>query len=154
MVNPPDACVINGDNETFEATVQGLENTAVTWALEPLQPGGAVTGNITQSGVFTAPSTGRGAVMVVATSQENPEIVGKTEVEVGSCSCYCHDHSVRRRSLGQCLRGELRLRTGKPKRLISSRNSITSARSLFGAPGVGECLDDEEFDENDLGYQD
>lgn len=88
VVNPPDACVINGDNETFEATVQGLANTAVTWTLEPVQPGGAVIGNITQGGVFTAPSAGSGSVMVVATSQENPEIVGKTEVEVGACSCY------------------------------------------------------------------
>lgn len=86
-VNPPDVCVANGENEPFEATVMGLENTAVTWSLEPVQIGGAVIGDISQGGVFTAPPSGSGSALVVATSQENPEVVGKTEVEVGSCSC-------------------------------------------------------------------
>jgi len=87
IVAPGGACVANGESEPFTATVEGLDNTAVTWSLEPVNIGGAAVGSITQTGLYSAPATGSGTAMVVATSQEDPAVVGKVEVEAGSCTC-------------------------------------------------------------------
>ena len=87
VVNPGYVCVANGDTETFTATVQGLDNPAVTWSVEALTEGGPVVGSISQGGVFTAPASGAASVFVVATSQQNPEISGRTEIDVGACTC-------------------------------------------------------------------
>ncbi len=87
IVGPGGACVANGESEPFTATVQGLDNTAVTWSLEPVNVGGTAVGSVNQTGLYSAPSTGSGTALVVATSQEDPSVVGKVEVEVGACSC-------------------------------------------------------------------
>ncbi len=89
IVSPDGICVANGKTESFTADVQGLDNTAVTWSLAPVTTGGVVVGTINQTtGVFKAPTSGGSAeVLVVATSQEDPEISGQAHVETGTCSC-------------------------------------------------------------------
>ncbi len=87
IVTPAGECVINGKTRTFSAEVQGVDNQAVTWSLEPEFPGGGVLGSISQGGVYTAPGSGSGTVLVVATSQEDDTLVGRVPVEVGSCAC-------------------------------------------------------------------
>ncbi len=88
-VSPNGICVANGETQIFTATVEGLDNTAVTWSLEPVTAGGVVVGSINETtGVYKAPTSGGSEeVLVVATSQEDPEVVGKALVETGSCAC-------------------------------------------------------------------
>jgi hypothetical protein len=54
-----------GNQFPFVATVTGTVNTAVSWAIQE----GASGGNITSSGVYTAPNTTGGPFHVIATSQ-------------------------------------------------------------------------------------
>jgi hypothetical protein len=67
--------------------VQGLDNTAVTWSLAPTTIGGSTVGSISQAGVYSAPASGSGSALVVATSQADPTVVGQVYVEAGTCSC-------------------------------------------------------------------
>jgi hypothetical protein len=61
-VSPTSASVTTSGSTTFEATVTGSSNTAVTWSV--VDTGG---GNISSSGVYTAPSTA-GTYHIKATS--------------------------------------------------------------------------------------
>ncbi len=87
IVSPSEACVPNGETETFIADVLNLDNTAVTWSLEAATIGGTAFGSVSQAGVYTAPASGSGEALVVATSQEDPEIIGRAYVEAGTCAC-------------------------------------------------------------------
>jgi hypothetical protein len=66
-VAPLSASVGVGKTQQFTATITGTSNTAVTWSVG----GGAANGSITNSGLYTAPSTvpNPPQVMVTATSQ-------------------------------------------------------------------------------------
>lgn len=86
-VDPGYACVANGESRQFTATVEGLQNTAVTWTREPVVAGGPVIGSVSGSGLFTAPATGSGTVLVKATSVEDPSVFGWAEVDAGVCRC-------------------------------------------------------------------
>jgi len=65
MLNQPAVTLDVGNPFTFVANVTGTVNTAVSWAIQE----GASGGNITSSGVYTAPNTTGGPFHVVATSQ-------------------------------------------------------------------------------------
>ncbi len=86
-VTPGYACVASGESRTFVATVEGLDNTDVTWSLEPAVEGGAVVGAITAGGVYTAPAVGNATMRAVATSVADPTVRGWAELEAGVCSC-------------------------------------------------------------------
>jgi len=62
-VEPNDVVMYTNQQQQFDATVTGAYNTAVTWS--------ASAGSITQTGLYTAPST-PGTYYVTATSVENP----------------------------------------------------------------------------------
>ena len=63
-ISPGSASVDEATQAQFTATVSGLSNTAVTWAVT------RGTGTITQSGLFTAPKSAESDV-ITATSQGN-----------------------------------------------------------------------------------
>ena len=86
-VAPGYACVANGESRQFTATVEGLQNTAVTWSLEPANTGGPVVGGVSGTGLYTAPGSGAATMRLVATSVENPQITGWAEVDAGVCQC-------------------------------------------------------------------
>ena len=79
IVSPSFACVAPGENQSFDATVTGLENQSVTWSLEGP---GSMNGN-----QYTAPSTAGGEATVIATSVENTSLTGSAKVVVGDCLC-------------------------------------------------------------------
>jgi hypothetical protein len=87
LVDPGYACVLNGETRAFSATVEGLQNTAVTWSLVPVEPGGPVIGSLDASGLYTAPGFGSGTVLVKATSVEDPTVYGLAAVDAGVCRC-------------------------------------------------------------------
>ncbi len=87
-VDPGYACVANGESRQFSATVEGLQNTAVTWSLEPANTGGRVVGSVSGTGLYTVPANGSATMRLVATSVENPQISGWAELDAGVCQCH------------------------------------------------------------------
>jgi hypothetical protein len=55
-LSPTTATVKAGSQFSFQASVQGTSNTAVTWQVNGVIGGGSATGTINASGVYTAPS--------------------------------------------------------------------------------------------------
>lgn len=68
-VFPPNADIVGGGKQQFQATVTGSTNTAVDWSIIP-----ATAGTISSTGLYTAPATiSTGAtVVVIAVSRANP----------------------------------------------------------------------------------
>lgn len=66
--------VVTHQTQAFTATVQGTTNTAVNWAVDGVDGGNLTDGTISNSGVYTPPSTG-GMHTITATSQAD---LGKT----------------------------------------------------------------------------
>jgi len=87
VVTPANACVGNGESESFQA-LQSDEPASVNWSLEGLGGGPSSFGNVSSAGVYTAPATGTGQVLVVASSTDNPDNRGVAVVDVGSCTCF------------------------------------------------------------------
>lgn len=87
IVSPANACLEPGDPEQFTAT-QGDAPAEVTWSLESTGNSPSNLGSITQSGLYTAPASDSGEVLVVAASVDDPDVRGIALVEVGSCECF------------------------------------------------------------------
>lgn len=70
-IAPTTTTVIVGQKETFQATVTGTMNTAVTWQVNGVSGGSSASGTISTSGVYTAPETvpNPATVTVTAVSQ-------------------------------------------------------------------------------------
>jgi probable HAF family extracellular repeat protein len=77
-VAPTDAATIQGGTRTFNATVTGNANTAVTWTVA-----GAGNGTITNSGVYTAPAKS-GTFQVTARSVADNTKTSTVNVVVGT----------------------------------------------------------------------
>ena len=80
MVAPASATLAPGGTQTFTATVKGLVNTDVTWAIQEL--GG---GSISDTGFYEAPQI-TGIYHVVTTSVENAAISGSASITVTASS--------------------------------------------------------------------
>lgn len=87
VVSPANACLDPSESEEF-STTHADRPAAVTWSLEDLDGNPSSFGFVTQQGVYTAPSSGTGQVIVVATQVGDATNRGQAVVEVGSCSCF------------------------------------------------------------------
>jgi hypothetical protein len=78
-------------NQTFTATVTGSSNTAVTWQVNGVTGGGAATGTISTSGVYSAPHFISGSILptdpnkpvtvtITAISQADPSARGMATI--------------------------------------------------------------------------
>src|SRR5260370_7556070 len=67
-VAPTAASVAVGNTQQFTATVTGTSNTAVAWSVA----GGASTGTISSSGLYTAPATVPNPPQATATPTSQP----------------------------------------------------------------------------------
>ncbi len=77
-LDPPTATLDACKGQVFTATVTGLADPSVTWAVTEGGAGGTVT-----NGIYAAPSTG-GTYHVVATSVADPARVAQATVTVGA----------------------------------------------------------------------
>lgn len=70
-ISPTTASIAGGATQQFTATVTGSTNTAVTWSVNGLNGGNTVTGTVSTSGLYTAPTIlpTTTTVTVTATSQ-------------------------------------------------------------------------------------
>jgi hypothetical protein len=66
-VSPGTAMVSESATQQFNATIQGLSNTSVTWSVDGVAGGNATSGTVSGSGLYTAPSQS-GTHTVAATS--------------------------------------------------------------------------------------
>jgi hypothetical protein len=83
-VSPSSATVVVTRTQQFSAQVTGTNNTAVTWGVSGIGCGGASCGTVSQSGLYTAPSTqpAPSSVTVRATSQADPTRSGSATVMI------------------------------------------------------------------------
>jgi hypothetical protein len=89
IVTAEKECVPNGETGDFFATVVGVEDQSVVWTLEDPDTGlPSNAGSINSAGVYSAPSTGSGTVLVVATSAVNSNIRGQVTISYGGCVCF------------------------------------------------------------------
>jgi len=89
IVTAEKECVPNSQTGTFSATVVGIDDQSVVWTLEDPDTGlPSTAGNINSAGVYSAPTSGSGTVMVVATSAVNSNIRGQVIISYGGCICY------------------------------------------------------------------
>jgi hypothetical protein len=74
-IQPASASLFLGQTQTFQATVTGDANTNVTWEVNSVTGGGATTGTISATGLFTAPTIlpSGASVTVTAVAQVNPK---------------------------------------------------------------------------------
>ncbi|HXP78407.1 MAG TPA: IPT/TIG domain-containing protein [Verrucomicrobiae bacterium] len=81
-VSPASANVRAGATKSFGATVAGSSNTAVTWQVNGVAGGGAATGTISASGMYTAPATlpSSNTVTVRAVSSADATATGSSAV--------------------------------------------------------------------------
>jgi hypothetical protein len=74
-VSPSSASLLAGASQQFTATVTGGANTSVSWT--------TTGGNITNTGLFTAPDVSVSAIVtVLATSQADPSVAKTAQVTV------------------------------------------------------------------------
>lgn len=74
-----------GATEQFSASIQGLSNTGISWAVDGNPGGNSTVGTITASGLYTAPNA-PGAHTISATSQEFTSAVATSAVTVFTIS--------------------------------------------------------------------
>ncbi len=81
-LTPGSGTLHTGDKKTFQATVSNTSNKAVTWKVNGVVGGGAVTGTIDQSGHYTAPAKvpSPGTVTVQAVSKANTAKIASSTV--------------------------------------------------------------------------
>jgi len=72
-VTPATATIAPSSQQQFTATIQGLNNTSVTWSVDKVNGGNSTTGTITAGGLYTAPAA-IGAHVVTATSVQDPTV--------------------------------------------------------------------------------
>jgi hypothetical protein len=76
-IDPPTATVTLAKQQTFTASVIGLEDTGVTWSVQE----GASGGTITSEGVYTAPNQ-PGTYHLIATSREDTSVQATVTITV------------------------------------------------------------------------
>jgi hypothetical protein len=81
-VSPTTASIRAGDSYTFQATVSGSSNTAVTWSVNGTNGGSATVGTIDSNGKYTAPANlpNPNTVTVKATSAADASASGTSGV--------------------------------------------------------------------------
>lgn len=74
-------CGLGGSTQ-FSASVNGLSNTAVYWSAGGVKGGNSVSGTISTTGLYTAPSTmpGQNPVIITATSSDRSTVSGSTYI--------------------------------------------------------------------------
>ena len=80
-ITPPSATVAPSMTKQFSATIQGLSNQAVTWAVDGTAGGSAATGTISAAGLYTAPAA-IGAHTISATSVADTALTGSATITV------------------------------------------------------------------------
>ncbi len=80
-IAPPSTTVAPSMTKAFTATIEGLSNKAVTWAVDGTAGGTAATGTISASGVYTAPAA-IGAHIISATSVADTSLTASASVTV------------------------------------------------------------------------
>jgi Galactose oxidase, central domain/Kelch motif len=80
-INPGAIYLDQGGTQTFTATVKGSSNGAVSWSVQEGESGG----NITSTGVYTAPAA-TGLYHIIATSQADSTKTGTATIVVSSVS--------------------------------------------------------------------
>ena len=74
-ISPSSASLLAGASQQFTATVTGSTNTSVSWT--------ATGGNVTNTGLFTAPNVSASTIVsVYATSQADPSVTNTAQVTV------------------------------------------------------------------------
>jgi hypothetical protein len=82
-VSPASATVAAGATQQFSAMVQNVVGSSVTWSVNRLIGGSAVTGTIDANGLYTAPARApAGSVTVQATSVAAPTASGSAAVTI------------------------------------------------------------------------
>src|SRR5438105_15690438 len=73
-VSPTSATIPLGASQQFTAAVTGTTNPAVTWSVNQVAGGSSQTGQISSTGLYTAPATvpNPATVTVTATAQAAP----------------------------------------------------------------------------------
>jgi uncharacterized protein (DUF1800 family) len=81
-MTPATSSVRVGDPQQFSATVTGLMNTEVTWAVNGIPGGNATVGTISEGGLYHAPRVlpKPNSVTVQATSQANTTLQGTSDI--------------------------------------------------------------------------
>ncbi|HEX4489567.1 MAG TPA: hypothetical protein VH088_25055, partial [Terriglobales bacterium] len=81
-LTPGSVTLIDQQTQQFTATVTNTANTAVTWMVNGVEGGSAVTGTISAQGIYTAPIIGPAitAVTVKAVPQADPTKVVSAQV--------------------------------------------------------------------------
>ena len=76
--------VYTGTTQSFNATVTGESNSAVTWEVNGIAGGGASIGTISSAGLYTGPSTAplQPLVLITAVSQANSALSGSYPITV------------------------------------------------------------------------
>jgi len=85
-VSPSSTSVTVGHTLTFQATVTGSTNTAVTWRVNGITSGNSTVGTISAAGLFTAPAQvpSPATVSVSAVSQADPTKLSSASVQIVS----------------------------------------------------------------------
>jgi hypothetical protein len=83
-IQPTSASLSLGQTEQFQATVTGTSNTSVTWEVDGVSGGSAVTGTISTSGLYTAPAVmpASSSVTVAAVSQADSQASASAPVSL------------------------------------------------------------------------
>jgi hypothetical protein len=84
-ISPGGTLLLPGATQQFTATIQGLENTSVTWSVDGIAGGSNAVGTIDASGLYTAPS-GTGAHAIGAASVEYPSASVSSRVVIANQS--------------------------------------------------------------------
>ena len=85
VVAPTQVTLTTGTTQQFTATVSNASNTAVTWQVNGVNGGAAVTGTVSATGLYTAPSsltTSPTAFTVRAVSVQNPAVSATAQANV------------------------------------------------------------------------
>jgi hypothetical protein len=80
-VSPGSALVDPGATQQFNASIQGLSNSGVTWSVDGVSGGNSTAGTINSSGLYTAPSA-TGTHTISATSVAYSSATASSEVTI------------------------------------------------------------------------
>ena len=82
VVTPPGISIFLGSTQTFVASVSGTTNSAVTWEVNSIAGGNPTVGQISSSGVYTAPQImlASTAITITAASIADPAVTNSAAV--------------------------------------------------------------------------
>jgi Chitobiase/beta-hexosaminidase C-terminal domain len=72
-INPTNATLVAGQQQTFTATVNNASNQNVTWSVDGVGGGNSNTGTISSAGVYVAPSVPGSHIVTVSSVQDPTE---------------------------------------------------------------------------------